>query len=196
MIYALYLAAFLVFVLVVTPALLVAIGLFFKKDLGLRVFTDGTPVNNYELPNWLKWMQNPEDNLTGDKRGWYWNIKMAGKSDWFKMWWWSGVRNTYNYFKRITIGCDVRKHVITKVCGQDYVRDDFNSTGFQILIARGEGLPKPALYWVRRWGKTNRAIVVQLGWKIKLSHNGVIYEDDLDYYKGMTAEPNPFKDIS
>lgn len=64
---------------------LVGIGLFFKKDLGYKTFKDGTVIQNYELPDWLKWLQNPEDNLTGDKRGWYWNIYMAGRPAWWKM---------------------------------------------------------------------------------------------------------------
>lgn len=41
--------------------------------------------------------------------------------------------------------------------------------------------------------KTN---VVQLGAKIKLSHNGVQYADPVDYWKGVTFEINPAKDVS
>jgi len=178
---------------------LVGIGLFFKKDLGYKTFKDGTVIQNYELPDWLKWLQNPEDNLTGDKRGWYWNIYMAGRPAWWKMLIWSAWRNPWNWLKRIGTGCDVRTHTITKLCGANYVRDDFDNTGFQILLAKPEkGITKPAVYWVRRWGQSNRAIVVQLGWKIKLEHNGVIYseEDKYDYYKGWTIEIQTAKDIS
>jgi len=34
---------------------LVGIGLFFKKDLGYKTFKDGTVIQNYELPDWLRW---------------------------------------------------------------------------------------------------------------------------------------------
>jgi len=186
----------------VLSAVLVGVGLFFKKDLGDRAFSDGTVVRNYELPDWLWWSQNPEDNLTGDKRGWYWNIYMEGRPDWWKMWVWSAWRNPLNYWKRIKTGCDIREHRVVKICGDDYVRDDFENTGFQILLAVPTAMHskwyhyKPALYWVRRWGSSNRGIVVQLGWKIKLSHNGATYVDPLDYFKGWTLEPQPFKDIS
>lgn len=180
----------------VLPAILVAVGIPFRRHLGLRSFQDTSVIRHYDLPHWLLWLQNPEDGLTGDKRGWYWNVKTRGWPDWLKMWWWSGVRNPWNYFKRITIGCDVRNHSIVKVYGDDYVRDDLVNTGFQILLAKGSGIPKPALYWVKRYGQSNRAIVVQLGWKLKLEHNNIQYEDPLDYYKGLTFEINPFKDVS
>lgn len=178
--------------------ILVGIGLLFKVDKGLRHFSDGTTIRQYELPDWLKWFQNPVDHLTGDKRGWYWNEHMKGKPAWFKMWWWSGVRNPLNYFKLRIMGIDVREHVIIKMCGQDFVRDDFDNAGFQILLAKpdNEGMDKPSLYWVMRWFDSNRAIVMQLGWKIKLSHNEIQEENENKYWKGWTFEVNPFKDIS
>lgn len=177
--------------------LLVGIGLCFKKDLGVRTFTDGYTVQNYELPDWLKWLQNPEDNLTGDKRGWYWTVYMDGKPAWFKMLWWSAWRNPFNYLKRVVIGIDIRQFSFHKLCGADEVRDDFYQTGFQILYAKPlmGGWPRPMLYWVRRWGYSNRAIVVQLGWKIKLSHAGATYSYKWDYFKGLTFEVQPAKKI-
>jgi len=63
--------------LIVTSFLLVGIGLPFKRTIGSRDFEDGTSVIQYELPNWLKWLQNPEDGLTGDKRGWL-NLMVYG----------------------------------------------------------------------------------------------------------------------
>lgn len=185
--------------------ILVGVGLLFKKDMGKRTFNNGETIDCYELPDWLKWCQNPEDLLMGDHpRGWYWFTYMAGRPDWWKMLVWSGFRNPFNYWKRIATGCDIRTHKIVKLAGVDYVRDDFDSEGFQILKAiptKGDRvdtsrISKPALYWVRRWGKTNRAIVVQLGWKIKLSHNEAVYDNELDYFKGWTFEIQPFKDIS
>ena len=112
---------------------LVAIGLLFKKDLGARTFKNGVTVQNYELPNWLKWLHNPEDHLTGDKRGWYWCEYMAGEPAWLKMWWWSAWRNPLNYFKRVVIGVDVRGYTFHKLCGQDYVRDDYAARAFKFF---------------------------------------------------------------
>lgn len=154
----------------------------------------------YDLPDWLGWYQNPEDGLMGDKRGWYWNECCAQwLPGWVRMWWWSGFRNPANRLKRFILGLDIRDYVIIKVRGQDYVRDDLQSTGFQILKAKPKRFGNKAhwmLYWVWKWPNTNRAIVVQLGAKIKLSHNHVNYVDEPDYFKGITFEVNPFKDIS
>jgi hypothetical protein len=195
MIYLLYL---ILAIVVIIPTLAVGLGLLFKVDKGLRHFSDGTTIQHYDLPSWLKWFSNPIDGLTGDRRGWYWNIYMEGKPAWLKMFWWSAFRNQYNYLKRYVIGIDMREYVVTKIAGQDVVRDSFEGTGFHILKATPDdgGWNKYTLYWVMRWFKSNRAIVVQLGWKIKLSHNGMHQEDESKYWKGFTIEPNPFKDIS
>ena len=179
---------YLILTIIFLPALLVAFGLFFKVDKGVRYFDDGTSTQQYDLPQCLLWLTNPKDGLTGDHRGWYWNTYMIGKSSWVKMWWWSAFRNPWNYLKRHIIGINVKNYTITKVCGQDHVRDDLNSTGFQILRAGW----RPALYWVKQWGNSNRAIVLQIGWKLHLKHNDIID----DKWVGITFEPNPYKDIS
>lgn len=154
-----------------------------------------------DLPNWLRWYQNDEDGLRGDHRGW-WDANSFGgdSSKVFNMFWWSAIRNPFNYFKRFVIGCDVRRYTIVKLAGKDHVRDDFESTGFQFLKAipatEQVKLPRYMFYAVYRYGKTNRALVVQIGNKIKLEHNTANEADEYDYFKGFTVEINPFKDIS
>jgi len=189
--------------IILLPMVAVAIGLPFKKPVKYIEFTQykepAEGVYQYRLPDWLKWFSNPEDFLSGDSRGWYWNTYFpTWVPSWFKMWWWSGVRNPYNYLKRIVIGVDIRKFTFHKLVGQDYVRDDFDNCGFQILYAKPKSgwLPRPMLYWVRRWGTSDRAIVVQIGWKIKLSHDGLVEKDEWDYFKGCTCEINPGKSIN
>lgn len=185
---------------------LVPIGLLFKtrEDATMMHFTHyntGRFWVKEDLPNWLQWYQNDEDGLRGDHRGW-WDANCFGgdSSKLINMFWWSAIRNPFNYFKRFIIGCDVRHYCIVKLAGQDYVRDDFDSTGWQILKAipvnKEIKLPRYTFYGVFRYGKTNRALVIQLGNKIRLSHNGNINENWYDYYKGFTMEVNPFKDIS
>jgi len=181
------------------------IGLPFARENMSRVtqFTQHVSPTLYkkhiDLPDWLRWFQNEEDGMTGDSRGWYWNTYFpAWVPGWFKLWYWSGVRNPANYLKRNILGVDVRDKLIEVINGQDYVRDDLQSTGFQILHAvdHAGDVVAWSLYWVRRWGQSNRAIVVQLGAKIKVDHNGVKYEEERDYWKGITFEVNPAKDIS
>lgn len=155
-----------------------------------------------DLPSWLKPWQNIEDGLRGDHRGW-WDANSYGQdsSKLFNMFWWSAIRNPFNYFKRFTLGCDIRKYLIVKLAGQDHVRDDLRSTGWHVLKARPLHkswlkLPRYTFYGVFRYGKSNRALVIQLGNKIKLEHNSVVEKDEYDNYKGFTFEINPFKDIS
>lgn len=185
----------------------VPLGLLFREldEDSYKAFTKFN-TNRYwvyeDIPSWLKPWQNIEDGLRGDHRGW-WDANCFGKdsSKVFNMFWWSAVRNPFNYFKRFTLGCDVRNYIITKLAGQDYVRDDVHSTGWQVLKATplaksGLKLPRYSFYGVFRYGKTSRALVIQLGNKIRLSHNSAIETDDYDYFKGFTFEINPFKDIS
>lgn len=184
------------------PMVLVAIGMPFSvarpsnKRFSIHAMPDKIK-RDIDLPNWLRWLQNPEDGLTGDDRGWYWNTYWPGKSAWFKMWWWSGVRNQWNYLKRFVLGIDIRKFEIVKVCGADYVRDDLKNQGFQILMAYSVYgvIPRPMLYWVKEL-HNGRGICLQIGWKIKLSHNSTSYEDEWDYFKGVTLEPNFYKDLT
>lgn len=154
---------------------------------------------HYDLPMFFKWFRNIEDGMTGDHRGWYWNTYCyPWVPDWMKMWWWSGWRNPANYIKRNILGVDVRNCNIVKVKGQDFVRDDFDNVGGQILRVddlQGDTIHW-AIYYVKRWGKSNRALVIQIGAKVKLEHNNVFYEDEADYFKGVTFEFNPIKDIS
>ncbi len=153
---------------------------------------------NYRKMHRYFWIwDNDEDGSMGDARGW-WNDNspFGGSESFMSQYWWLAVRNPANNLKRYVIGMDIRKHVFSLVTGQSYVRDDFDSTGFQIVRASGRKYNKYMLYWVRRWGNSNRAIVVQLGHKIKLEHNTARYDNELDYFKGVTIEINPFKDIS
>jgi len=184
----------------------VAVGMLFKKDLGVRTFSTGETVANYELPDWLYWWQNLEDNLTGDKRGDYWNAERfrpsiftqaVWTSPTLKMWWWSAIRNPANNLKRIVIGVDVREFTFHKLCGDDSVRDDTNSEGFHILYARPKDgwFIRPLFYLVKGYGN-GRGVVLQFGWKIKLKYNTVTYSQEIDNFKGVTVEMNPYKDLT
>lgn len=109
--------------------------------------------------------------------------------------WWMAFRNPFNYFKRFLLACDVRKNTIEKISGQDYVRDDLDSTGWQFLKC-GKFY---TFYGVWKWkGSATRAVVIQLGNKFDLEDNLKTYpsESEYKYFKGFTFEINLFKDIS
>jgi len=145
---------------------------------------------------------NIEDSSTGDHRGWWdANCFDADSRLWKNRFWWLAVRNPFNNFKRYVLGCDVREYHFTKLGGQDVVRDDFRNTGWQLLKASprkgsSKWLPRYQFYLVARYGTSGRALVVQLGNKIKLEHETAVEKDEIDYFKGFTWEINPYKDIS
>lgn len=142
---------------------------------------------------------NKEDSSVGDVRGW-WDDNCFGADAYrpINRFWWMAIRNPFNNFKRLVLGIDIRKYTMSKILGQDYVRDDLQSTGFQLLKAtpNAGGIPRYMLYYVRKWEGTDRAIVIQLGNKIKLSHNTTEEMKEIDNWKGFTFEVNPYKDIS
>lgn len=113
--------------------------------------------------------------------------------------WWMAFRNPFNYFKRFILACDVRKNKVEKLGGQDYVRDDLNSTGWQFLKCGDGTLPFYTFYgvWKWKWSDTH-AVVIQLGNKFDLQDNFKAYpsEQEYKYFKGFTFEISMYKDIS
>lgn len=166
---------------------LVAIGITFR-----RVVRNSEGRIITRLPKWLLPWDNSVDGLLGDKRGYY-ERYTEGWNPYFAMWWWAAIRNPANYFKRFILTCDVSRCCITKLAGQDYVRDDFNSTGWQLLQAeRDDGRKYYHYYLVRRWGQSDRALVIELGFKFRL---GDEQDAGIRRFKGFTFEVAPFKDI-
>lgn len=176
---------------------------FGKFDKNSEVpFTDHTSKNKWirEVFPKLFWpWDNVEDSSVGDTRGW-WDANCFGADSrrWINRFWWLAVRNPFNNFKRYIIGCDVRKYTFSLLAGKDKVRDDFENTGWQVVKATPKSgvVPRYMFYWVKRYGASNRALVVQIGNKIKVSHNDAVEANEIDYFKGFTIEINPFKDIS
>ena len=146
------------------------------------------------LPQWAWLWDNDGAGARGDKRGWYWceYEPTLYRSDAVKYWFWLAVRNPANNFKRFILGFDIRTATIHTIYGDDYVRDDFSSTGYQLVKAGN----RYHFYWVYRYGQSIQALVIELGNKFQVRHNGSTYENDHKYFKGFTFEVNPYKDIS
>lgn len=172
-----------------------------KKELTYR--TDG--VNEWwlrTLPKFALFWDNKIDGTLGDDDYRYASrdIPFGLKNTSFLgQYWWMAFRNPFNYFKRFILACDVRKNIVEKVAGQDYVRDDLRSTGWQFLKCGDGILPFYTFYgvWKWKWSATH-AVVIQLGNKFDLQDNFKAYHSDQEYkyFKGFTFEINPYKDIS
>lgn len=168
-----------------------------KKELTYK--TDG--VNEWwlrTLPKLALFWNNKIDGTLGDE-----DFRYASRDIPFGLkntsllgqYWWMAIRNPFNYFKRFILACDVRKNVVEKIAGQDYVRDDLMSTGWQFLKC-GKFYTFYGV-WKWKWSDTH-AVVVQLGNKFDLQDNFKVYPSDqgYKYFKGFTFEINPYKDIS
>lgn len=145
---------------------------------------------------------NIEDSSVGDHRGWWDAYCYKGNAYlWRNRFWWLAIRNPFNNFKRYVLGIDSREYNYSLLAGQSYVRDDFHSTGWQLLKASPKDsskkwLPRYQFYLVARYGASDRALVMQLGNKMKLSHQDKVEDKEIDYFSGFTFEINVFKDIS
>lgn len=168
-----------------------------KKELTYKA--DG--INEWwfrTLPKFALFWDNKIDGTLGDDDYRYASrdIPFGLKNTSFLgQYWWMAFRNPFNYFKRFILACDVRKDIVEKIAGQDYVRDDLRSTGWQFLKC-GKYY---AFYgvWKWKWSDTH-AVVIQLGNKFDLQDNFKVYpsEQEYKYFKGFTFEINPYKDIS
>ena len=130
------------------------------------------------LPRWAKWWDNIYDGMWGDKRGWWDNNcrETYGKTcKAFKsMYVWAAIRNSANYFKRNVVGVDVSACDIIKLAGQEVVEADKGFPGWQFLLAtRSDGRLFPRFFLEIPWRfAPSRILLIDLGWKVKLSHNG------------------------
>lgn len=164
------------------------------------------PFSDYEgwweleiLPD-LFWMwSNDEDGLQGDKRGWWDAHSMFGKAtNYLSKLWWVVWRNPFANASRYhpLFSCDVSKCRSWWYFGDYHVRDDVNSTGWQLVFAKSDaGRVYAGLYVVIRYGTSDHALVLQWGSKIYPRHEGVVYQEPLDYFKGHTMETQFFKNI-
>lgn len=159
------------------------------------------PLNWYpvHLPKWAWLWDNEKDGMRGDHKG-RWLNRDAPKwlsNDTLRMFWWAAIRNPANNLKRLVLGCDIRSHRIETLKGNDYVRDDAKSAGFQLVRAKSKygRTTRYHLYYVRVYKGTNRAIVIELGNKVRVDHIGQVYDDEVKYYKGLTFEVSLFKKI-
>lgn len=152
------------------------------------------------LPRWAKWWDNIYDGMWGDKRGWWDNNcrETYGKTcKAFKsMYVWAAIRNSANYFKRNVVGVDVSECDIIKLAGQEVVEADKGFPGWQFLVAlRRDGKLFHRFFLEIPWSfKPDRLLLIDIGWKIKMSHNGTSPEArPQDRFKGSVFTISPWK---
>lgn len=149
------------------------------------------------LPKWALWWDNIYDGMWGDKRGW-WDNETGDCTSFKSMWLWNGVRNPANYFGRHIKGIDVTRCRITKLAGQDVVEADEGLPGWQFLLAtRDDGKTYHRLFMeIPWWFNSTKIFLLDIGWKIKLSHNDVeVDAPPQDRFKGSVFTISPWKNL-
>ena len=155
----------------------------------------------WRLPRWALLWDNAFDGVVTDKRGWFANqcaMRWYGFPSFIGMYIWTAIRNPANYWSRVVTGVDVSQCLIEKVAGQDVVSDSVGKTGWQVLRAlRNDGKCFPRLYVVLPWWfRPDKAIMIDIGWKIKLSHNRTTPDARInDRMKGNVFTISPWKGL-
>ena len=155
------------------------------------------------LPAWLRWYDNVSDGFLGDKRGWWdnWTRQNYGKpaSAFYSMFMWGAFRNPANYFSRYVIGVDVSRCVIEKLAGDDVVIEEPGHRHWQYLKAtRDDGkVFKRFFLSCALPGRPDKALLIDIGWKVKLSHNEVKpAAKESERFKGLAFVISPWKTLA
>jgi hypothetical protein len=150
---------------------------------------------------WAWWWGNDVDGFLGDD-DFRWasrDIPFGLKNTSFLgQWWWGAIRNMLGNYKRFVIACDVRECTYELLVGQEYVRDDPENTGFQLLRAtrRRDGKEYYRIYWVWKWPGLARAFIVEIGHEFTGKHFKENYVGrEYKAFKGHSYIIHPFKKI-
>ena len=141
------------------------------------------------MPAWAKYFDNPSDGALGDTRGWWNNycLETYGfpATHFWAMFEWMAVRNSVNYWSRITTGVDESRCKVTTIAEGKYwnfmkaVRDDGKVFPlFEGLIPYGDG---KCLEW-------------RIGWKLDFD---TITPDmpEQDRFRGSVFRIRPWKAV-
>jgi hypothetical protein len=151
------------------------------------------------LPGWASPWDNVFDGVTGDKRGWFANwCAERGYGPFMQRYIWTAIRNPANFLSRVLCGIDVSHCEISKIAGADEVEADQGKPGWQVLTATDEfGRRYFRLFaeLIYPFSSTHH-FLLDVGWKIKLEHNNIKYEDPpSERWKGCVMTISPWKEL-
>jgi len=146
------------------------------------------------LPKWALWWDNAFDGMLGDKRGWWANECKGEHTTRYNMWRWAALRNPVNYFSRNVCGIDVSTLRVEQTAGNVQVE---GSNGFYLLKGMAAGGKVYPRFYAEYRLKGEHGLMIDIGWKIKLSHNGVKPDSpEKDRFKGIVCVVSPFKELT
>ena len=150
----------------------------------------------WRLPAWALWWDNAFDGMLGDKRGWWANECKGEHTSRYNMWRWAALRNPANYFSRNVCGVDVSTLSIALIKSGG-VAESAPYRGWYLLKGMdSKGRVYPRLY-MEFAIHGNKGLMLDFGWKIKLSHNGTPSDaPEKDRIKGIVFVVSPWKELS
>jgi hypothetical protein len=177
----------------------------YRRAVGeAKPFTQYPELGNWQLvrlPSWALWWDNAYDGVYGDKRGWWANYCIPQYGSTFDsrkcMWYWAALRNPANYFSRNVCGIDVSTIHVEKVAGNIHDESVAPYRGFFVLKGKDQnGKIYPRFYAEYAIYKTY-GLMIDIGWKIKLSHNGTAPDaPEKDRIKGSVFTLSFAKELS
>lgn len=182
--------------------IVVAVAIPFRRYSTVRIqFSQYPQLGEWSLvrlPEWALWWDNPYDGLLGDKRGWWANERGGNHESFLSTWLWAAVRNPANYFSRNVVGVDVANMVIRLVAGDQEVSEEPGRREWQLLSGVKDGKEVRRFWLCFAYPfAPDHALMIDLGWKIKLSHNGTTEDaPPQDRFKGLVFVISPWKSLS
>ena len=147
------------------------------------------------LPKWALWWDNAFDGMLGDKRGWWANECKGEHYTRFNMWRWAALRNPANFFSRNVCGVDVSALSIALVKSGG-IAESAPYRGWYLLKGTDGKRIYPRLY-MEFAIHGNHGLMLDFGWKIKLSHNGTPSDaPEKDRIKGIVCTGSFWKELS
>lgn len=120
--------------------IVVPVGLLFSSQVSrtVKTYAQYKKHGNYELvylPDMMAIWNNLWDGARGDKRGWF-HDKYAGRSEFFRRFWWLAVRNPTNTLGRVFFAFDIYPCDTRVLAGNPNVDEDTATWGYCWLIAK------------------------------------------------------------
>jgi hypothetical protein len=205
-----FLRAFLLFCLKVPMLLLGLVVVWVALKGKLRIESDPKVFSQYpqygswrlvRLPKWAILWDNAFDGLWGDKRGWWANYCADQYNEphdsHISMWRWAALRNPANYFSRNVCGVDVSTLTIQQRAGNISAEGISPYRGWYLLRGKDQNGKIYPRFYLEYAFKGTYGLMVDIGWKIKLSHNGTPADaPEKDRIKGIVFTLSPYKELS
>ena len=166
-----------------------------------KPYTQYPELGDYVFTNFSGWWGNPFDGLVGDKRGEFakWCVDHnITPGSFLAMWIWTTQRNPANAWSRLVVGVDMAFAKVEKMFGDAAMVEEKGIYCVQFLCATAKDGREYCRFFVCLpwWFRPDKAVMVDIGWKVKLTHNGTTdTAKPSARYKGHVCTLSPWKGV-